>query len=142
VPIVGDVKGPSSADLIEALRKDGNVRGDAEHGQLVGNNLRGVQSTFPLSYGPQSDGRPESPNTSSRRWVRLAGPDALYVAGVGQHQMWGGAVHQSTRNPRTWLNLRRPLAPWASPSPRRWAPSFARPDAEVWGRSTATAASR
>src|SRR5436190_4520912 len=65
VPIVGDVKAVIT-DLIEALRRDagGQERSDREVSTAMGSikidnwweYLRGVQSTYPLSYGPQSDG--------------------------------------------------------------------------------------
>src|SRR5262245_23769228 len=53
VPIVGDVKAVIT-DLIDALRRD-----DAASSIKIDNwweYLRGVQATYPLSYGPQSDG--------------------------------------------------------------------------------------
>ena len=34
---------------------------------------------------------------------KLAGPDAVYVAGVGQHQMWAAQFIEHER-PRHWLN--------------------------------------
>ena len=37
------------------------------------------------------------------RLGEIAGPDAIYVAGVGQHQMWA-AQFISYENPGTWLN--------------------------------------
>ena len=46
-----------------------------------------MQSTYPLSYGPQSDGS-LSPEYVIETLGKMAGPDAVYVAGVGQHQMW------------------------------------------------------
>ena len=33
----------------------------------------------------------------------IAGPDSIYVAGVGQHQMWASQFIKY-ENPRTWLN--------------------------------------
>ena len=54
VPIVGDVKAVIT-DLIEALRRDGTCRRDLKIDNWW-EYLRGVQSTYPLSYGPQSDG--------------------------------------------------------------------------------------
>ena len=54
VPIVGDVKAVIT-DLIEALRRDGTAAGTIKIDNWW-EYLRGVQSTYPLSYGPQSDG--------------------------------------------------------------------------------------
>jgi acetolactate synthase-1/2/3 large subunit len=70
---------------------------------------------------------------------RIAGPDAIYTAGVGQHQMWA-AQFISYEKPRTWLNsgglgtmgYAVPAAMGAKMAARRpWC-----------GPSTATAASR
>ena len=83
VPIVGDIKAVI-AELTELLR-----RTDQPTGDIGGwwDYLRGVQSTYPLSYGPQSDGS-LSPEYVISTLGKMAGPDAVYVAGVGQHQMW------------------------------------------------------
>ena len=100
VPIVGDVKAVIT-DLIEALRRDGTAIGSI----TIDNwweYLRGVQSTYPLSYGPQSDGS-LSPEYVIETLGKIAGPDAVYVAGVGQHQMWA-AQFIKYENPKTWLN--------------------------------------
>ena len=76
--------------------------------------LNGLRETYPLSWDPQSDGS-LSPEYVISELGRIAGPDAIYVAGVGQHQMWA-AQFISYEKPRTWLNsgwtghhgLRRP----------------------------------
>ena len=102
VPIVGDVKAVIT-DLIEALRRDGTI------GSIKIDNwweyLRGVQSTYPLSYGPQSDGS-LSPEYVIETLGKMAGPDAVYVAGVGQHQMWA-AQFIKYENPKNVAQLRR-----------------------------------
>ena len=54
VPIVGDVKAVIT-ELIEALRRDGTAAAPSRSDNWW-EYLRGVQSTYPLSYGPQSDG--------------------------------------------------------------------------------------
>ena len=127
VPIVGDVKAVI-AELIEALRRDG-----ASTGSIKMDNwweyLRGVQSTYPLSYGPQSDGS-LSPEYVIEQLGKIAGPDAVYVAGVGQHQMWA-AQFISYENPRTWLNSGG-LGTMGYAVPAAMGAKFARPDAEVW----------
>ena len=103
VPIVGDVKAVIS-DLIDALRRDSVI------GSINIDNwweyLRGVQSTYPLSYGPQSDGS-LSPEYVIETLGKMAGPEAVYVAGVGQHQMWA-AQFIKYENPQDVAQLRRP----------------------------------
>jgi acetolactate synthase I/II/III large subunit len=125
VPIVGDVKAVI-ADLIEALRRHG---AEAPAMDNWWEYLRGVQSTFPLSYGPQSDGS-LSPEYVIEQLGKIAGPDAVYVAGVGQHQMWA-AQFISYEKPRTWLNSGG-LGTMGYAVPAAMGAKFARPDAEVW----------
>jgi acetolactate synthase I/II/III large subunit len=126
VPIVGDVKAVIT-DLIEALRRDGTI------GSIKIDNwweyLRGVQSTYPLSYGPQSDGS-LSPEYVIEMLGKMAGPDAVYVAGVGQHQMWA-AQFIKYENPKTWLNSGG-LGTMGFAVPAAMGAKFGRPDAEVW----------
>ena len=126
VPIVGDVKAVI-ADLIEALRRDGTI------GSIKIDNwweyLRGVQSTYPLSYGPQSDGS-LSPEYVIETLGKMAGSDAVYVAGVGQHQMWA-AQFIKYENPRTWLNSGG-LGTMGFAVPAAMGAKFGRPEAEVW----------
>jgi acetolactate synthase-1/2/3 large subunit len=127
VPIVGDVKAVI-ADLIEALRRDGTTAGSIKMDNWW-EYLRGVQSTYPLSYGPQSDGS-LSPEYVIEQLGKIAGPDAVYVAGVGQHQMWA-AQFISYENPRTWINSGG-LGTMGFAVPAAMGAKFARPDAEVW----------
>lgn len=124
VPIVGDVKAVIT-DLIGALRRDPGGHGlDA---WLT--YLRGVQATYPLSYGPQSDGS-LSPEFVIEKLGQIAGPDAVYVAGVGQHQMWA-AQFVKYEKPRTWLNSGG-LGTMGFAVPAAMGAKFGRPDAEVW----------
>jgi acetolactate synthase-1/2/3 large subunit len=127
VPIVGDVKAVI-ADLIEALHRDGTTAGSIKMDNWW-EYLRGVQSTYPLSYGPQSDGS-LSPEYVIEQLGKIAGPDAVYVAGVGQHQMWA-AQFISYENPRTWINSGG-LGTMGFAVPAAMGAKFARPDAEVW----------
>ncbi|KAA0081415.1 acetolactate synthase large subunit [Mycolicibacterium sp. P9-64] len=127
VPIVGDVKAVI-ADLIEFLRRDGTAASTLNLDDWW-EYLRGVQSTYPLSYGPQSDGS-LSPEFVIETLGRVAGPDAVYVAGVGQHQMWA-AQFIKYENPKTWLNSGG-LGTMGFAIPAAMGAKFARPDAEVW----------
>ena len=137
VPIVGDVKNVIT-DLLEALRR-GGVGGQERSDRGVGAEtldvadwweyLRGVQATFPLSYGPQSDGS-LSPEYVIETLGRIAGPDAVYVAGVGQHQMWA-AQFIKYENPKTWLNSGG-LGTMGYAVPAAMGAKFGRPEAEVW----------
>ncbi|BCO37035.1 acetolactate synthase large subunit [Mycobacterium heckeshornense] len=124
VPIVGDVKAVIT-ELVAALRHDGAAFRFDEWWQY----LRGVQATYPLSYGPQSDGS-LSPEYVIETLGKIAGPDAVYVAGVGQHQMWA-AQFISFEKPRTWINSGG-LGTMGFAIPAAMGAKIARPDAEVW----------
>lgn len=127
VPIVGDVKAVIT-DLIDSLRKAGTT---AETLKLDNwwEYLSNIRSTYPLSYGPQSDGS-LSPEFVIEKLGQIAGPEAIYVAGVGQHQMWA-AQFVKYENPRTWLNSGG-LGTMGFAVPAAMGAKFARPEAEVW----------
>jgi acetolactate synthase-1/2/3 large subunit len=127
VPIVGDVRAVIT-DLVAALRRDGLSAATLDI-DTWWQYLRNVQATFPLSYGPQSDGS-LSPEYVIETIGRLAGPEAVYVAGVGQHQMWA-AQFISYENPKTWLNSGG-LGTMGFAVPAAMGAKFARPEAEVW----------
>jgi len=125
VPIVGDVKAVI-ADLVAALRRDGGLRPNLDDWWTY---LRGLQNTYPLSYGPQSDGK-LSPEFVIETLGKLAGPDAVYVAGVGQHQMWA-AQFINYEKPKTWINSGG-LGTMGFAIPAAMGAKMGRPDAEVW----------
>ncbi|SEA00653.1 MULTISPECIES: acetolactate synthase large subunit [unclassified Mycobacterium] len=127
VPIVGDIKNVI-VDLLAALRRDG-VAADTLDLADWWTYLNGVKETYPLSYGPQSDGS-LSPEYVIEKLGQIAGPDALYVAGVGQHQMWA-AQFIKYENPKTWLNSGG-LGTMGFSIPAAMGAKFARPEAEVW----------
>ncbi|GFG64117.1 acetolactate synthase [Mycobacterium kubicae] len=126
VPIVGDVKAVIT-DLIAMLHHY-DVPGHLDMGEWWA-YLDGVQETYPLSYGPQSDGS-LSPEYVIEKLGQIAGPDAVYVAGVGQHQMWA-AQFISYEKPRTWLNSGG-LGTMGYAVPAAMGAKFALPDTEVW----------
>ncbi|MGU3498850.1 acetolactate synthase large subunit [Mycobacterium sp. C31M] len=139
VPIVGDVRNVLT-DLLEVLRRGtgGQERSDGGFGPVsaaslqLGNwweYLSSIKATYPLSYGPQSDGS-LSPEFVIEKLGQLAGPEAVYVAGVGQHQMWA-AQFVKYENPKTWLNSGG-LGTMGYSVPAAMGAKFGRPEAEVW----------
>ncbi|BBX66147.1 acetolactate synthase [Mycobacterium saskatchewanense] len=126
VPIVGDVKAVIT-ELIAMLRER-EIPGTLDMDDWWA-YLDQVQSTYPLSYGPQSDGS-LSPEYVIEKLGQIAGPDAIYVAGVGQHQMWA-AQFVSYEKPRTWLNSGG-LGTMGFAVPAAMGAKLARPEAEVW----------
>ncbi|GGC52018.1 acetolactate synthase [Hoyosella rhizosphaerae] len=127
VPIVGDCKEVIS-ELTEVIRSD---RSSGRTPDLTGwwEYLNGIRNTYPLSYGPQSDGS-LSPEYVIEQLGKLAGPDAVYVAGVGQHQMWA-AQFVKYEKPRTWLNSGG-LGTMGYAVPAAMGAKMGMPDTEVW----------
>ena len=126
VPIVGDVKAVIT-DLLDALRRDDTAA--AIEIDEWWKYLQNVQDTYPLSYGPQSDGS-LSPEYVIESLGKIAGPDAIYVAGVGQHQMWA-AQFITYEKPKTWLNSGG-LGTMGYAVPAAMGAKMGCPDTEVW----------
>ena len=84
---------------------------------------------FPLGYDEPEDGS-LSPQYVIERIGKIAGPDAIYVAGVGQHQMWASQF-VSYENPRTWLNSGG-LGTMGYAVPAAMGAKVGAPDATVW----------
>jgi acetolactate synthase-1/2/3 large subunit len=129
VPIVGDVKAVIT-DLITMLCQDRGA-GTPAIPEMTDwwAYLDGIRETFPLSYGPQSDGS-LGPEYVIEKLGQIAGPDAVYVAGVGQHQMWA-AQFIKYEKPRTWLNSGG-LGTMGFAIPAAMGAKMALPDTEVW----------
>ena len=61
-----------------------------------------LREKYPLGYNEPADGS-LSPQYVIERIGAITGPDGIYVAGVGQHQMWASQFVKYEK-PRTWLN--------------------------------------
>jgi acetolactate synthase-1/2/3 large subunit len=61
---------------------------------------------------------------------RIVGPDAIYTAGVGQHQMWA-AQFIDYEKPRTWLNSGG-LGTMGYAVPAAMGAKLGKPDTVVW----------
>jgi len=127
VPIVGDCR-EVIADLIVALQAeyDAGRRGDYAAWWADLDHLR---TTYPLGYDAPADGS-LAPQYVIERLGKLVGPEALYVAGVGQHQMWA-AQYISYEKPYTWLNSGG-LGTMGYAVPAAMGAKAGRPDATVW----------
>ena len=66
------------------------------------NEVYGWRKKFPLGYDTPSDGS-VSPQYVIERIGKISGPDTIFAAGVGQHQMWASQFI-GYEKPRTWLN--------------------------------------
>src|SRR5699024_6531481 len=99
VPIVGDAREVLSA-LLRTYKSSKNLT-PPKITEWV-EYLTDLKERFPRGYDEQSDGM-MSPQFVIETLSQEAGPDAIYVAGVGQHQMWA-AQFVDFEKPRTWLN--------------------------------------
>ena len=127
VPIVGDARDVIN-ELITALQAEHEAGRRAD---LTGwwRQLDEYRSTYPLGYAPPQDGK-LAPQLVIERLGRIAGPEALYVAGVGQHQMWAAQFVQY-ENPRTWINSGG-LGTMGFAVPAAMGAKVACPDRTVW----------
>ena len=99
VPIVGDVR-DVLVDLDAAYRGAiGDATPDTEEWWSY---LDGLRTEFPLGYTPPTDGL-LAPQHVIQRIGELTGPEGIYAAGVGQHQMWAAQFIKYER-PNAWLN--------------------------------------
>lgn len=99
VPIVGDLK-EVLVDLVAAYRDATAAETpDLEEWWAT---LDGLRSEFPLGFAPTSDGL-LSPQFVIQRIGEITGPEGVYAAGVGQHQMWAAQFIKYER-PNSWLN--------------------------------------
>ncbi|MGF6821329.1 acetolactate synthase-1/2/3 large subunit [Microbacterium sp. ZKA21] len=99
VPIVGDVR-EVLVDLENAFRT--TIGADKPDTEEWWSYLDGLRDEFPLGFQPTTDGL-LSPQHVIQRIGELTGPEAVYAAGVGQHQMWAAQFIKYER-PNSWLN--------------------------------------
>lgn len=126
VPIIGDLA-PIMRELAPAVEQEFKKRKpDLTTWWRQMNSLR---STYPLGYNEPSDGS-VSPQYVIERIGQLTGPDAIYVAGVGQHQMWASQFIKY-ENPRSWLNSGG-LGTMGYAVPAAMGAKVGAPDTPVW----------
>jgi acetolactate synthase-1/2/3 large subunit len=124
VPIVGDAK-EVIRDLIALLTDEG--LGDADYAEWRATTTE-WKATFPLGYTDYPD-RLE-PQYVIDRIGKLTGPEGVYVAGVGQHQMWAAQYVQYER-PNAWLNSGG-LGTMGYSVPAAMGAKVGEPDRVVW----------
>ncbi|MDN5757869.1 MAG: acetolactate synthase large subunit [Tomitella sp.] len=127
VPIVGDCR-EVIVELLRAIREE-RTSSPAPDLSEWWRYLDGLRATYPLSYDRPADGA-LSPEYVIEAVGKAAGPDALYVAGVGQHQMWA-AQFVSYEKPRSWLNSGG-LGTMGYAIPAALGAKMGTPDKEVW----------
>jgi acetolactate synthase-1/2/3 large subunit len=129
VPIVGDCR-ETIAELIPALKAE------LAAANLEGLDLAAWWSTlndwlerYPLGYDHPDDGT-VAPQQVIQRIGQISGPESIYVAGVGQHQMWA-AQFISYEHPYTWLNSGG-AGTMGYAVPAAMGAKVGRPEATVW----------
>jgi acetolactate synthase-1/2/3 large subunit len=126
VPIVGDC-----ADVIDELIAAVRAEFQTISPDLAAwwRQLRNWQQTFPLGYDRPTDGM-LAPQYAIERIGALVGPDAIYTAGVGQHQMWAAQFIKYER-PGSWINSGG-LGTMGFAVPAAMGAKLGRPDVAVW----------
>ncbi|MEO5877889.1 MAG: acetolactate synthase large subunit [Streptosporangiaceae bacterium] len=123
VPIVGDCR-EVIADLIVAVQ-------NLERGDYTAwwRQLNEWKSTFALGYDEPGNGD-LAPQYVIERLGKIAGPDALYCAGVGQHQMWA-AQFIGYEKPGSFINSGG-LGTMGFAVPAAMGAKVGAPDKTVW----------
>jgi acetolactate synthase I/II/III large subunit len=126
VPIVGDCL-DVIRDLITVVRGDQQAdhRGDYEAWRK---QVAQWKVTFPLGYTPHEGAL--SPQYVIERLGAISGPESVFVAGVGQHQMWAAQFVQYER-PNSWLTSGG-LGTMGYSVPAAMGAKVAQPERTVW----------
>ena len=131
VPIVGDAKAVL-VDLIEAVDNDLEAGNGGDYAAWR-ERVQGWKQMFPLGWTEPDlaeDDSPLSPQFVLQRLGEIAGPEAVYVAGVGQHQMWAAQFVQYER-PNAWINSGG-LGTMGYAVPAAMGAKVSQPDRTVW----------
>ncbi|UDY22725.1 acetolactate synthase large subunit [Nocardioides sp. Kera G14] len=126
VPIVGDIREVVTelTAILSAEQAAGRV-GDYESWVAY---VAGIKQRYPLGYDTPAAGL--APQYVIQRLGQIVGPEGIYVAGVGQHQMWA-AQFINYENPNTWLNSGG-AGTMGYSVPAAMGAKVGRPDATVW----------
>ena len=127
VPIVGDCREVIS-DLVVALKAEADAGHTGDYEQWV-EFLAGIKKRYPLGYDNPDDGT-LAPQYVLERLGKIVGPEAIYCAGVGQHQMWA-AQFVGYEHPGTWINSGG-LGTMGFSVPAAMGAKVGRPDKTVW----------
>jgi acetolactate synthase-1/2/3 large subunit len=127
VPIVGDAKYVID-ELVAAVEAEQAGTGKPDLAGWWGylNDLRG---RYPVGWEEHADGT-LAPQYVIKRIGEIVGPSGIYVAGVGQHQMWASQFI-GFEQPGTWLNSGG-LGTMGYAVPAAMGAKVGRPDTTVW----------
>ena len=127
VPIVGDCR-----EVLIQLATAVTAEFDANHrADLTAwwTQIDSWRATYPRGYEEPTDGS-LAPQYVIERLSAIAGPETIYVAGVGQHQMWASQFI-TYENPYTWLNSGG-LGTMGYAVPAAMGAKVGKPDTTVW----------
>jgi acetolactate synthase-1/2/3 large subunit len=126
VPVIGDVRETMKA-LVPAL-KAAFAKSQPDLTPWL-DSMNKLRATYPLGYDVPSDGS-LSPQFVIERLSQICGPDTIFAAGVGQHQMWASQFVKYEK-PRTWLNSGG-AGTMGYAVPAAMGAKVGAPDATVW----------
>ncbi|HEX6527141.1 MAG TPA: acetolactate synthase large subunit [Streptosporangiaceae bacterium] len=127
VPIVGDCR-EVITDLVAAIKAEHEQGRKGDHTDWW-IQLDQWRTKYPLGYDAPDNGT-LAPQYVIERIGKIAGPDAVYVAGVGQHQMWA-AQFIDYEHPGTWINSGG-LGTMGFAVPAAMGAKYGVPDKTVW----------
>jgi acetolactate synthase-1/2/3 large subunit len=127
VPIVGDAKYVID-ELVAAVEAEHAARGKPELSAWW-SYLDDLRKRYPLGWEEHADGT-LAPQYVIQRLGQIVGSEGIWVAGVGQHQMWASQFI-SYEQPGTWLNSGG-LGTMGYAVPAAMGAKVGRPDATVW----------
>jgi acetolactate synthase-1/2/3 large subunit len=127
VPIVGDA-GEVITELVSALQTQ-YAAGKSSDYAAWWSQLNKLRDEFPLGYDTPSNNE-TAPQQVIQRIGQIAGPDAYYVAGVGQHQMWSAQFIEYEK-PGHWINSGG-LGTMGFAVPAAMGAKVGSPDSVVW----------
>ncbi|MGI5952583.1 MAG: acetolactate synthase large subunit [Brooklawnia sp.] len=124
VPVVGDAKA-FLGGLIEALRHE-----QVPDWPTWSDYLGGLKERYPTGWTDSDDDK-LIPQRVLQRLGEIAGPDAIFTTGVGQHQMWA-AHFLPFQKPAKWLTSGG-AGTMGYCVPAAMGAKVGAPDAVVWG---------
>ena len=127
VGLLGDARATITALVTEWTRR--TAGGAAPDYEAWVARCTDWKARYPLGYDEPSDGA-LAPQYVIERIGALTGPDTVFAAGVGQHQMWA-SQYIDYEEPRRWLNSGG-LGTMGYAVPAAMGAKVGRPEATVW----------
>jgi len=127
VGLVGDARETIGLLVTEWTRR--TAAGAAPQHEAWVRRCASWKERYPLGYDTPSDGA-LAPQLVIERLGAISGPETIFAAGVGQHQMWASQFITYDQ-PRRWLNSGG-LGTMGYAVPAAMGAKVGRPDATVW----------